>query len=176
MHVHKCAKGERAMTFNSPRFFSIVMVLVLSCAAISTGGCAADIDSNNEQGEPAQAYSLTIWNRSQFPIKSLELVGVPARLSTDGSIMTEAVDSMPVWREGEPALQMEQTFVVQGFVSGSRVSFQRERAAGAMPIEVMSVEGFVLDQDGYTLVLFDDSFRLLYPWSEENPNGASRVQ
>lgn len=164
------------MSLNSPRFFSIMLVFVLSCVVVSVTGCSADAANNNEQGEPAQAYSLTIWNRSQFPIQSLELVGVPARASADDSIVSEAVASMSVWGDGESALQMEQTFVVQDFVSGSRVSFQRERAAGAMPIEVQSVDGFVLDQEGYTLVLFDDSFRLLYPWSEENPHGASRVQ
>ena len=142
---------------------------------ISPLGCA---DSGFEGARARGArHAVTIWNRSQFDILEVSLVDVPAvyddepGASVSSKPIIEARERVELWTSQEAgALAQEEAFLAEEFVSGARVAFVRERASvGDELLEVVSVEAFELGREGYILVLFDDSFRLLDPDSTQRP-------
>lgn len=119
-------------------------------------------------------FTVTIWNRSQYEVEALTLVDVPSTDDSEqaGSLVGGGdVGTRALLVQGDAPLSYEQTMRVQGFVSGSRVSFVRERFKGGEKIEIISSQPFYPDSEGYTIVLFDDTFRLLSPDSDSNPYG-----
>ncbi len=156
----------------------VFVSFVLCHAAFFYMGCAADESIDEGPVATDEVYPVTIWNRSQFAVEEVTLVDVPVRLDpNDSSVkLAEAMPRVPVWEGGPTPFEVEQAVVVSEFISGSRVAFVRELVSGGESIKVTSEKGFFVDQPGYTVVLFDDSFRLLYPWSEDNPYGAPREQ
>lgn len=165
---------------------------LLACLLL-TMSCGADLSNNGEGVSTGEAFRVTIWNRSQFELRAIKLskfrLASTSTTSSQGWDMagggaSQDMQSMPdvsasAWASGERELVtledrplgQEETFVVENFVSGATLSVMRERAAGAGLIEVSSATGFYPDADGYTIIVFDDTFRLLAPWSEDNPHG-----
>lgn len=170
-------------------------LLCMWCALLVATGCGADIDPGEETGV-GEPYQVTIWNRSQFELRAVKLsnfrlsssssAGVAGNGEADQGGVTDMgqQEASPdvrhsAWAYGERdlvtledrPLGQEETLVVEGFVSGATLSVMRDRAAGAGLLEVSSAQGFYPDADGYTIIVFDDTFRLLAPWSSDNPYG-----
>ena len=104
-----------------------------------------------------EEHPLTIWNNSQYAVR--ELRALPP---------TSANGAEPLQLG---ALELEAHVEVEAFVSGSTVSFVRDRVEGGEAIEITTEEGVYVDSAGYTLVLWDDGFRLLAPGNARNPFG-----
>lgn len=136
----------------------------LLLVALGVTSCA-DEGPPDETLPEGEVHALTLWNRSQFEI--LRVVAASPR--------GEWPEQEIVTPGGAP-LEREAALRVEGFVSGSTITFERERASGGAQIAVSTLTPVYVDEVGYTLVLFDDSFRLLYPWSESNPYGTPEAQ
>ena len=131
-------------------------------------GCGAD--SNFEETPPGAGapFRVTIWNRSQFELRAITIASEGGDSSSSGGELGGERELVSL--EDRPLAQ-EESLLVDGFISGATVSVVRERAAGAGLIEISSAQGLYPDADGYTIIVFDDTFRLLAPWSEDNPYG-----
>lgn len=184
----------RTFDLKNRTFVQKVMLLGVIASLFLTYGCNADIGNYDEGPHAGEPYQVTIWNRSQFELRAIKLsnftpssASMPADdmgmsgsdAARDGEMGGVPDVSSSAWASGERdlltleqrPLGQEEVLVVDGFVSGATLSVMRERAAGAGLIEVSSAQGLYPDADGYTIIVFDDTFRLLTPWSEDNPYG-----
>jgi hypothetical protein len=106
------------------------------------------------------ALALTMWNRSQFAVERLYLHRAP-----EPSDPTSLLDERPLAPEAH---------LLVAFDSGHYVTAVHGRANGVGRVAVTTESAVTLDGPGYTLVIFDYSFRLLAPDSPDNPFGAAQ--
>ena len=97
-----------------------------------------------------------IWNRSQFDL--LEI-----RVHPDSVSVEDADNFTP------DGLAQEAHLLVPEFRSGDLVTAVRRRVDVGELIAVTTAEPVEINGYGYTLVVFDTSFRLLSPASADNP-------
>ena len=105
-----------------------------------------------------QVHPVTVWNRAQFVVHEVTLVPPASAKEPAKRVMAEV-------------LEIDGFVLDTEFVSGSLVSFLREKVQGGTKIVITTEEPVYVDTDGYTLVLFDDAFRLLGPGHPQNPYG-----
>ena len=141
----------------SPTFFetsATTLLLLATLVACADEGVAIQ---NVEDDSLGQEHLVTLWNRSQFELKEV-MVAPPAVANAEVLVHAEA-------------MVIEDYFTVADFVSGSHVSFVREKVNGGEEIAVQTTEPVYVDKDGLSLVLFDDAFRLLPPEHAQNEFG-----
>lgn len=142
------------------RYVSLRLIAMFALAVLAPSlgaGCSADAQvGNNEPYDQGYVGPLTIWNRSQFDLLEVE-VSDP-----------ETGEFAPVISE---PLRQEESVEVWMFEEGARVAFVRERAEGGRTLRVETSQEVDVDASGYTLIIFDDTFRLLPPDHEDNPFG-----
>lgn len=142
------------MLQNTP---SRILLLTL-LAALSTGCVSGEQADNNAVftvENAGEVIPITVWNRSQYTVDSL-------KISADG-VFLEASELLT-----EP-LDPEDALLVDTFASGDYVTFARERVEGGDSIAVTTSRPIGVSETGYTLILFDEDFRLLDPDSPDNP-------
>lgn len=127
----------------------ILSALVMSLASLALASCASDA-AEVAPASDGEVHPVTLWNRSQFAIDDIYL-HEPGESYQD-------VEPL----ELDAPLATEAKFGVSDFVSGSLITFVRARPDGRA-IAVTSSEPIYVDREGFTVVLFDDSFRLLEP-------------
>ena len=136
---------------------SIVLSSLVTLALSLGAGCGADAQvENSEPYEQGYVGPITIWNRSQFELLEVEV-------SDPETDEFAPVISAP--------LGQEESVEVWMFEEGASVAFVRERAEGGKMLRVETGQGVDVDASGYTLIIFDDTFRLLPPDHEDNPFG-----
>ena len=108
-----------------------------------------------------QALALTMWNRSQFTVEQLYVHAAP-----EPSNPTSLLDERPLAPEAH---------LLVAFDSGNYVTAVHGRANGVGRVAVTTEDAVLVDAPGYTLLIFDYSFRLLTPDSPDNPFGAVRL-
>ncbi len=126
---------------------------MIACVLV---GCAgADDEPDGPPESAGEQYPLTLWNRSQFTITA---------------VYTHAPET--AWEQTDPviatAIAPEEQVGLSAFTSGERVTFVRQRPDGE-GLTVTSEAPIYIDQSGYTLVLFDTSFRLLTTDMQDAP-------
>ena len=125
------------------------ILLALFLCALSCSGCAGeDAEDVASEEEP---HSVTIWNRGQFSIETIHLheTSFWSPEQHEGMSLIDA----PL----EPEATLDETIT-----SGTYVTFVRTRPDGE-PLAVTTSQPIIVDAEGYTLILFDDSFRLMRP-------------
>jgi hypothetical protein len=127
-----------------PRYSKYIILALLSVPA-----CA---DEGLGPGGPVthDPFPLTVWNRSQFDLEQVRVATTFEQFLTeplphDGHIFIPSVD----W--------------------GARISVVRYKVEHGPLIAYTTAEGLELSDPGYTLVVFAESFRLLYPTNPDNP-------
>mgnify|MGYP001606593133 CR=1 FL=1 len=129
-----------------PRLFFSVAWVALALAACRDDG-----------GERPFSGALTVWNRGQFEVLHLYV-------HTDSDYR----DDVDLLATSGP-LAVETSLSIADFKSGTKVTFVRKKIDVGDEIAVTTNSGVEIDRIGYTLVLFDESFRLLEPDNIDNP-------
>ncbi|MBN1962769.1 MAG: hypothetical protein JW841_17700 [Deltaproteobacteria bacterium] len=125
-----------------PLFIAVISILVL--AITGSTGCAAGPDK-----QPPVETTLTIWNRTQTEIEELRIHNKKSYSDAENLL-------------AQP-LAVEATVEVD-FIEGQFVTVFRRRVENDDPTAFTTEHG--LDEvkgDGYTLIIFDQSFRLMQP-------------
>ena len=111
--------------------------------------CGEGSSSKEDRGE----FPLNIWNRSQFELLELHV----------GAITLDNLLEEP--------LGIEDRFVIKAFPSGALVIVVRRKVEVGERIAIKTASGVSVPSPGYTLIVFDTSFRLLAPENVDNPWG-----
>ena len=127
--------------------------MVAAVLGTAVGACARAPEPPRRQ-----AWPLNLWNKSQFSLEQI-YVHVDDAAYAVGSKLLDAPLGVDDW------------IVHREFLSGSFVTVIRKKIDVGDRIAITSAEGIDPDSPGYTLMIFDDSFRLLYPTSSHNPWG-----
>lgn len=104
--------------------------------------------------------AFTLWNRSQFEVKAVYAHAGPEPVME--SDLLEGQGLVP---------EQARTVTLEG---GPYFTAVRPRVDGASDLAVTTEEPLEVDGPGYTLVIFDVSFRLLRPGSPDNPFADAR--
>lgn len=122
-------------------------------------GCAGDSEGSAFIDSEGQVHPVHLWNRSQFDVREITISPPP---SVDAGL-TQVLGELPIDEEVQ----------IEAFVSGSSVAFLRDRVAGGDPIQIETDQPVFVNAAGFTLLLFDDAFRLLGPDHPDNPFNAT---
>ncbi len=126
------------------------------CALVTLAGCADDAGFverdplRDTRGEP---HPLLLWNQSQYSLYQLSF------LPPDLEDPTLSVEE----------LARDERVMLEDFRSGSAISFVRDKVQGGAQITIETQAPVYIDAEGYTLLIFDDAFRLLEPAHPQNP-------
>jgi hypothetical protein len=113
-------------------------------------GCAA----NGKLGAaPATQgpFTLTVWNRSQFELLELHVHGSSGYQNTDNEL-----EAPPLGLEAKIDLEV---------YTGNYFTVVRQRIDVGEEMALTTATPVSLGRDGYTLIVFDESFRLMNPGS-----------
>ena len=102
-----------------------------------------------------QEMSLTVWNRSQFEAHEIRI-----HSSADPTKAALEID--------EP-LPPGEYRRIDAFPSGHYLTYVRDENAFGPEIAVTTESPVCVESSGYTLVMFDSDFRLLWPDSSQAP-------
>jgi hypothetical protein len=121
-----------------------LLTLAAFLAALAVGGCG----SREDKAAPVST-SLSVWNRTQTDLLELRL--------HDSAGYTEATNLLTTPLAVESSLEV-------AFVQGQYVTVFRHRVANDDPMAFTTARALnEVAGAGYTLVVFDRSFRLLSP-------------
>ncbi len=137
-------------------------LVTITCAVVLLllPACAGDMDGEpvGIEGSRGEVHAITVWNTSQFAIREIESIP-PAE---DSSLQPIVIG----------ALERGEHIVVENFVSGSTLTFVRDKVQGGDALKITTQSPVYVDGPGFTLLIWDDAFRLLTPQHERNPFGA----
>jgi hypothetical protein len=126
-------------------FLALAAMAAAVTVALTAGGCA----SQSTEPVPLVQSTLSVWNRAQSELLELRLHG------SEGYFEATNLLAAPLASE---------TSVDVAFLQGQYVTVLRCRVADDDPMAFTTARGLhEVDGDGYTLVVFDKSFRLLGP-------------
>ncbi len=135
------------------------MLAACALALMFLSACAGDDDSEVTMpyDSVGEVHAITLWNTSQFSIRELEITPPNGDPSLQQIVVGE--------------LSINTHTLVENFISGSTVSFVRDKVEGGIAIEITTQDPVYVDGLGYTLQIWDDDFRLLTPQHSQNPFG-----
>ena len=110
---------------------------------------------------PRDPYPMTLWNRSQFDLLEIRLH--PGLSYDDAENILDA------------ELAPEAEISIADFRSTDRVTVIRRKVDVGERFALTTGAGITIGSPGFTLVVFDESFRLLEPDSPNNPFGEPSV-
>jgi len=118
-------------------------------------------------------HSLVVWNQSDFDLYDLRTHDSRDNYTEKENMLTSPLQG----RDGQTgALSTDgAVFSIEDFYPGTFVTvFRRkiETQQDGPKITLTTGEGLALRSSGYTLVVFDQSFRLMFPNNAGNPFGA----
>jgi hypothetical protein len=116
--------------------------LLIAAALLGLGGCGTS------ELPPAVDTTITVWNRAQIELLELRVHDGEAYASAP-NLLTE-----PLAVEGRVDVPIR---------SRQRVTVLRRRVELAEPSAFTTAEGLEVFEPGYSLVVFDSSFRLMEP-------------
>lgn len=137
-HAIACAKAR------SSRLAARLVVAVAMTTALLTSGCAGD----DTLGRPIDV-NLGVWNRSQF-----ELLEVKAHANAEPHPEGPNLLTEPLPPGTETVLPFTSTF---------HLTVVRKKVEVGEPIAFTTAVPVIAETDGFTLVVFDEAFRLLAP-------------
>ena len=147
--------GELGPTEGFSRKAPSLVRIVVVASLLFQGACGDDTGSRPRPPlEPPEPIPLTLWNRSQFELTELYV--------HPGSRYVDATNLL------ETGLTLGDSLLVESFYNGNRITIVRQKNAGER-IALTTARDIVVHRPGYTLIVFDDSFRLLTPSSVDNP-------
>jgi hypothetical protein len=127
------------------RAYSVALISITAAL-----GCGGDLGEDFPSETPVDV-TLTVWNRSQF-----ELLELRVHDGTDYDLVSSLL-STPLAIEAQADVP---------FTSLQRVTVFRRKVGVGDVIALTTSIGLPIFEEGYKLIVFDDSFRLLEPETE----------
>lgn len=136
---------------HTARFLLFLAVLLASLAGLFFPACGAGISGTGGAGGAPPPPSLEIHNQSQFPLEEIRAHETKSYLTADNLLA------------GAAPLGEEEIFIIEAYVGSNYITVIRRRTAHGDRVAVTTAAPIEAPYDGFVLIVFDDSFRLMRP-------------